>query len=51
MKTKKTKKMCLEPEPIFKVENDWPEGDDPTTTLATVTFTHLNPSFDLMLED
>lgn len=45
MKTKKIEKLSIEPRVIFEMENGWPDDypDDPTTTLATITFTHLIP--------
>lgn len=42
MKTKNKKTIVIEPKVVFKFKNADPgDPDDPTTSLATTTFTHL----------
>jgi len=42
MKTENKKKMVIEPEVVFEMKNTYQEDPtDPTTSLATTTFTHL----------
>ncbi|WP_157766438.1 hypothetical protein [Pedobacter ginsengisoli] len=43
METRNKKKLVIEPEVVFEIKNTYQNDppDDPTTSLATTTFTHL----------
>ena len=43
METQNKKKLTIEPEVVFEIKNSYQNDppDDPTTSLATTTFTHI----------
>lgn len=43
METQNKKKLVIEPEVVFEIRNSYQNDspDDPTTSLATTTFTHI----------